>query len=125
MDVIRDGKTYTLTSDELFDAYLEQERKFDIDSVINNMETYLDEDEIESYKNNDVFIETVADEYRRQLDKYDADHEFAMKEAFEHAKKSKGEEIVYSLDADIVYAKHICKDNSADNNHEQETEYEL
>lgn len=87
MKIVRDGKEFELTRDELYNAYLEQQNAFDISSVKNNLEVYLDEEEYDILKDNQDFIEAVADEMRRQINKYDVNFEFAMEEAFNETKE--------------------------------------
>lgn len=86
MKIIRDGIEIELTREELFNAYMEQENIFDIQNIEDNMENYLDESEYNLLKDNKEFIENTASELRRNQDKYDMDHENAIREAFEDTK---------------------------------------
>lgn len=86
MKIIRDGKEIELTSNELFNAYCEQERIFDIHNIEDNMENYLDVSEYDLLKDNREFIEETASELRRNQDKYDMDFENAIREAFKSVK---------------------------------------
>lgn len=75
-----------LSSQELYDAYCEQEHKFDKEDVVSELENLaqandqdicgLPYDEI-----TDEMIEAMADEKRRQMDKYGADWDYARDEA--------------------------------------------
>ena len=87
MKIVRDGKELELTRDELYQAYLEQQYLFDISSVKSNMEVYLDDEEYETLGDNQEFIEDVADELRRNINKYDMNFEFAIEEAFDTIKE--------------------------------------
>jgi len=86
MKIMREGKEYELTSDELFNAYLEQEHIFDIQNIENNMEYHLRREEYEILKDNRDFIERAADELRHNQDKHDMDYEYALSEAFRDIK---------------------------------------
>lgn len=81
MKIIRGKQEFNLTKKELLDAYLEQEHLFDIQDIKNNMSLYLDEEEYEKLKNNNVFIEEAAGNLRRNQDKYNMDYECAIKKA--------------------------------------------
>ena len=87
MKITRDGKEYELTSDELYNAYIEQEGIFDRENIENNMELYLDEEAYELLKDNDDFIEEAAQKLRRNQDKYDMNYEYALSDAFQSVKK--------------------------------------
>lgn len=73
---------FELTKQERFDAYCEQEHVWDADYVRN-----IYGEEIEQMCKNedeqDSFIEDVACEMRRQIDKYGVSQEYALDEAFE------------------------------------------
>ncbi len=86
MKIIREGKEIELTSEELFNAYMEQVNVFDIQNIEENMENYLEESEYDLLKNNNRFIEDTANELRRNQDKYDMDYENAIREAFHKTK---------------------------------------
>jgi len=56
MKIVRDGKEYELTPEELYNAYLEQEAIYDYSNIKDNIEGYLNPDEYERLKNNEDFI---------------------------------------------------------------------
>lgn len=91
MKIIRDGKEIELTSDELFLAYQEQERLFDIQNIEDNMSggylKEIDEDEYEALRNNKEAIEYAADVLRRNQDKTDMDYDHALEDAFKMMKR--------------------------------------
>ena len=62
---------FVLTNDELFTAYLEQQCAFDMQNVRNLHDDTFNDDEVEA----------IANEARRQVDKYDVDWEYAVNEA--------------------------------------------
>lgn len=74
-----------LTKGELFSAYREQERAFDLASCDDYLDdTYRDEEwysTLDEEKRNEL-LENAADELRRNIDKYDMDFEYAMSDAF-------------------------------------------
>ena len=77
--------TFELLPNELYDAYREQQEKFDIDDVINFIECFSNEELQEyygcSYEECMKYKEEIADEMRRNMDKYDMDFEYAREEA--------------------------------------------
>lgn len=81
MKIIRNGKEFELTKDELFQAYYEQQELFDVENIEMNLDTYLDEDEYELLKNNKEFIEEAAYQLRRNQDKYNMDYDYALEDA--------------------------------------------
>lgn len=81
---------FKLTEQERFDTYCEQEHIWDADYV---RDIYGEEIE-QMYKNEneqDGFIEDVACEMRRQIDKYGVSQEYALDEAMEKIKSRKEE----------------------------------
>lgn len=82
---------FELTREELFDTYCEQEHIWDADCV-----WYIYSEEIEEmYKNEDEqngFVEDVAYEMRRQIDKYGVSKEYALDEAFKKVTSQREEE---------------------------------
>ena len=86
MKIIRNGKEIELTEDELFAAYQEQEVLFDVQNIEQNMQNYLDEQEYDTLKNNQEFVNDAAAELRRNQDKFDMTYEYAMREAFSEIK---------------------------------------
>ena len=86
MKIIREGKVIELTTDELFAAYQKQEALFDIQNIKENMQNYLNEQEYDTLKNNQEFINDAAVELRRNQDKFDMTYEYAMREAFSEIK---------------------------------------
>lgn len=86
MKIIRDGKEFELTRDELFVAYSEQKYLFAIENIEMNMENYLEDEEYEALKDNRDFIEEAATELIRNEDKYNMDYSEALKDAIEDTK---------------------------------------
>ena len=86
MKIIRDGKEFELTREELFNAYVEQRWLFAVENIEMNMENYLEDDEYEVLKDNREFIEDAAHELIRNEDKYDMDYSEALKDAIEDTK---------------------------------------
>lgn len=86
MTIIREGKRFELTKEELLKAYMEQENIFDIQNIEGNMENYLDESEYGLLKDNKQFIKDAGRELRRNQDQYDMGYENAIREAFEETK---------------------------------------
>ena len=99
MKIVRDGQEYELTSDELYQAYIEQECLFDRENIASNMDWCLDEDEFEVLKDNQDFIEDATYKLRRNQDKYDMSYEYALSDAFETVKK---EYLKYVFDNEII-----------------------
>ncbi len=87
MTIKREGKEIELTSEELFNAYLEQEHLFDVQNIEDNMESYLEQEKVDMLKDNKDFIEDAANELRRNQDKYDMDYESAIKQAYRDTKR--------------------------------------
>ena len=82
---------FELTRQERFDAYCEQQHIWDVDYVAAEYEeeakrTCKTEAEI------DAFIEDIAYEMRRLMDKYDVSVEYALDEAFEEVMSQREEE---------------------------------
>ena len=78
MIILRDGKAYELTSDEIYEAYREQELIYDIDDVYNELEAIVGADVDEKayvdaarrvLASNDLLRE-AAYQKRRNMDKY-------------------------------------------------------
>lgn len=86
MKIIRDGKEFELTREELFNAYAEQRWLFAVENIEMNMENYLEDDEYEILKDNREFIEDAAHELIRNEDKYNMDYSEALKDAIEDTK---------------------------------------
>lgn len=86
MRIIRDGKEFELTREELFNAYVEQKWLFAVENIEMNMENYLEDDECEVLKDNREFIEDAAHELIRNENKYDMDYSEALKDAIEDTK---------------------------------------
>ena len=85
MKIVRDGKEIELTDEELFRAYQEQERIYDMQNIEDNMAAYLDEKEHEQLEDNTSFIEKAACILRERLDE-GWNYDNALSEAFNEAK---------------------------------------
>ena len=78
MIILRDGKAYKLTSDELYKAYREQELNYDIDDVYNELEAIVSADvDEEAYVEaarrvlvSEDLLRDAAYQKRRNMDKY-------------------------------------------------------
>lgn len=86
MKIIRNGKEIELTDEELFSAYKEQENKYDLQNIEENMAYYLSETEYSILRDNSEFINEAANKLRINQDKYSMSYERALNEAFESAK---------------------------------------
>lgn len=74
-----------LTGNELFEAYIMQENIWDRDNCAMYFDTtYADEEWYENLdaETRDYLIEEAAKQYRRNIDKYEMSHDYAMSEAF-------------------------------------------
>lgn len=82
-----DGKSYVfkLTERELYEAFSEQEHRFDCDDVRDMLYAFEDVDLVESYgADAEEILESLDDiayEMRRQMNKYGVDMDFAREEA--------------------------------------------
>lgn len=93
MKIIRNGEEYELTSVELYAAYREQELKFDIDDVVNELEAIVGADcDEEAYiaaakrvLESDNLLRVAAYDKRRNMDKYDLSWKDATIEAAKDA----------------------------------------
>lgn len=86
MKITRNGQDIELTSDEVFQAYLEQESIFDRQNVENNLKEQLNglgrPCLYPKLKKDDNFISTTAFELRHNQDNYNMDYPSALEEAF-------------------------------------------
>lgn len=87
-----DGKEheFVLTSEELFDAYCEQEHIWDVDYVDIQLESELFEeikDVCVGEADREEIAEEIASEMRRQINKYDLSLDYAFTEAFQEIKE--------------------------------------
>lgn len=82
MKIFRENIEFELSDDELYNAFLEQQNRFDKEDIISSLEYYTNEDYelIEALENNKVFIEEAAHELRRIIDKYNVVLEVALDE---------------------------------------------
>lgn len=87
MKIIRDGKEFELTREELIEAYQEQEAIYDQMNIRDNMEGYLGYEEYHRLKNNADFVERAADMLRENQDRNDMGYDEALSKAFEEASK--------------------------------------
>ena len=79
MEIIRDGKTYELTEEELLDAYLEKQFNSDIELIKHNLE-YFDAAE-EGLEDNNAFLQEAATKYREIFDNLDFNFSVALDDA--------------------------------------------
>ncbi len=82
MKIFRENIEFELSDDELYNAFLEQQNRFDKEDIISSLEYYTNDDYelIETLENNKVFIEEAAHELRRIIDKYNVVLEVALDE---------------------------------------------
>lgn len=82
MKVFRENIEFELSDDELYNAFLEQQNRFDKEDIISSLECYTNKDYelLKSLKNNKTFIDEAAHELRRIIDKYNVDLEVALDE---------------------------------------------
>ena len=93
MKILRDGKEYELTSDELFAAYLEQEHIYDLDDVKSELELIIEDDideelYVEAAKriySDENMLHNVAYSKRRNMDRYNMEWSYAVSEAVKDA----------------------------------------
>ena len=88
MEIYRDGKKITLTEQEVFFAYEEQENLYDMENVRENMGTYLTAEQYLKLKGNKSFIDEAAFLLRTYLDKNNMTYEYAIAEAIKDAAES-------------------------------------
>ncbi|MCI8728026.1 MAG: hypothetical protein HFG66_18400 [Hungatella sp.] len=88
MEIYRDGKKITLTEQEVFLAYEEQENLYDMENVKENMGSYLTAEQYVKLKENQSFIEKAAFLLRTYLDKNFKTYEYAIAEAIKDAAES-------------------------------------
>lgn len=88
MVIYRDGKKITLTEQEVFLAYEEQEHLYDVENVRENMGTYLTGEQYVKLKEKQSFIEEAAFLLRIYLDKNNMTYESAIAEAIKDAVES-------------------------------------
>ena len=77
---------FVLTSEELFDAYCEQEHIWDVDYVGSELSEELEEFCVDEADRKNI-AEAIAYEMRRQIDKYEMSSEYALEKAFNEIKK--------------------------------------
>ena len=95
MKIVRDGIWHTLTPQELYDAYEEQEHiydcediRFQLDEMIGDIECgETEEDEetkvIRAIASSEEMISDCAYRKRRMMDKYDVSWDYAVSEAIQ------------------------------------------
>ena len=81
MKIIRDGKTYKLTEEELLNAFLEEQHNSDMDLIKNNLEYYDADDE--GLEHNKTFLHEAATRYRKIIDDFYNDFSVALDEAMD------------------------------------------
>ena len=88
MIIVRDGKEFELTPEELRRAFWEQNRLYDIEDIKTNMEEHMDEDDYELLKDNKAFISFAADELRQWQEESDLGFSTALSKAFQNSLKT-------------------------------------
>lgn len=99
MKIIREGKEFELTADELLAAYQEQEAIWDRDNIIQNMEFYLSAFEHIALSENESFIASAAAKLRENEDN-GLSYDDALRFAFKEAKKEFSAELASFVDPD-------------------------
>ena len=89
MKIIRDGREYELTRQEMWDAFEEQQHKYDIDDVESVIhDTYDADDFFETFgitqEQAEANIDRIAYRKRKYQDEYDNHWDEAAKEAIEY-----------------------------------------
>lgn len=91
MTIYRSGIKIVLSPEELIDAYYEQQHKFDVMDVKEELSFCVDlNDGIESKMcqqilEDDGFVEEIANDMRRMMDEYDCELSYARSEAIKAA----------------------------------------
>lgn len=93
MIIVRDGRAYELTQEEVYQAYREQELHFDIDDVKSELELIIEDDideelYVEAAKRiyaNENMLRDVALAKRRNMDRYNMEWSYAVSEAVKDA----------------------------------------
>lgn len=88
MIIVRDGKEFELTPEELRKAFWEQNRLYDIEDIKINMEVYMDENDYELLKDNMEFISFAADELRQWQEESELGFSAALSKAFQNSLKT-------------------------------------
>lgn len=83
MKIIRDGKEIELTKEEMIDAYVEQERQWDMERITQLIDRHERLQKLQELKNDSELLMDVAIIYRENIDSsYDEDEEcFFLMEA--------------------------------------------
>ena len=81
MKIIRDKKEFTLTEQELLNAYLEQQEIFDKKEITDSMEDYLSMELYDLLKDNKEYLYEATQLYRKYYQNYQMEKEFALREA--------------------------------------------
>ena len=81
MVIKRDGKEYTLTREELVEAYNEMEHIYDVETVSVRLKSCMGEEDYARLGENEDFIDAVAYQMRKNIDRYEMSFSNALEEA--------------------------------------------
>ena len=115
MKIIREGKEFELTAEELVAAYLEQEAIWDRENVVTTMFLFLNSSEYMALSENEAFITCVASELRKN-ERSGMSFNDALLLAFKEGKAAFFAEGQSSLDAQISAAAGRTAEVSANSN---------
>lgn len=99
MKIIREGKEFELTAEELLAAYQEQEAIWDRSNIVQNMEWYLSSFEQMALSENESFIASATSKLRENEDN-GLSYDDALRFAFKEAKKEFSAELASFVDPD-------------------------
>ena len=87
MKITREGKTYELTRDELYAAFVEMRDIFDVEEIRNELDNRMNGDDpaeaeaAEKAMANTELLEELAEQLRDYLDYYDVNYRSAVEQA--------------------------------------------
>lgn len=85
MKITRNGIEYELTTQELWEAFCEQQHLNDISDIYLNLDCYLSEDDVEKVKDNEEFFDDAAYALRSNLDELNLSFDAALSKTIEYA----------------------------------------
>ncbi len=87
MEIVRNGQKILLTEWELFQAFEEQKYLYLKESVLENMEDYLQEEIYGKLKANEDYIERSVTLFQKYYEDYHMEYDVALKEAIRDSAK--------------------------------------
>ncbi len=85
MIIIRNGIEIELTSEELLQAYQEQEHIFSRDNILENMDQYVDDNLCEELKEDKRFLDSAVYWLEKYSKEYGYDYEDSIEQAFKES----------------------------------------